>query len=824
MKMKKSIWTISLLAFFALSGLFGQIDVDVLSAVNGEANGKITVAVTGNSGPFRLSLSGDGLTEPLTKFVDGEGGGMRVFSNLPSGSYRLFVSDITDCTESVDILIEDGGEFECAIDLVISHLQHIQDCYDENCEGQIEGCHGFGKISLDVNPEDVNITWTLNEEPFDAPDVLNLEGLDAGIYTVRVEDNERPELCYIEKTIEIDVCHDHNGNCEERKNNHITVVRHTFPQVNGSTNGTDGSIYYDFEFESTTDVIYYWESEDGTRYPSLNVTGLAPGTYCFKLFDGCDFIDKSYVTGCVTVLDCSFLNHLAVEIREDHNVYIGTPDDRIDIQIVRNSNSSGCVIESLRYAINDDGLGSDLSSGLSITIKNVREEFVEEISSSDFNGIGNEVLQATNFLNPTDISHLPTDYYMITIETEEGCTKTLDLDLRPPGMPIETDGLVIYHELNPDGSDGHYKEDIFEENRPPFFYNVTFGAYVCDNTCVADCPSWEYIEFEYEPDDWETPCAGGILKYVKSNGTSYFVIDDEMPGFRGKLVVVATLFNVEPQTLSNCENSVTCIWDFKRFEDASFAYDRIAATFCRDHLKPDEIPDDNPSGDDPAEDCPDPGIDIFAYVNDDDPCQIIIEIFTDCDVSGELRVSDNLGSRWRGLSGIVNLEEGRPNIFTARIKSYLNDANIRFEVEINNEIWSYTLYGGFGCLIGINDQEDLAQVSLKQTASGELSKSVTKNLHSSSDLSPFQESITYFPNPFTQDITIRIQTLENKELNILITDLVGKKVYQQAVAVTEGVNDIVVKQLRLAAEGVYLVTVTNKDMDLVEGFKIIKAH
>ena len=89
---------------------------------------------------------------------------------------------------------------------------------------------------------------------------------------------------------------------------------------------------------------------------------------------------------------------------------------------------------------------------------------------------------------------------------------------------------------------------------------------------------------------------------------------------------------------------------------------------------------------------------------------------------------------------------------------------------------------------------------------------------------PLQESISYFPNPFTRDITIRILTPQNKYLNILITDLVGKKVYRKEVAVMAGVNDIVIKNLRNASEGVYMVTVTDAERDLVESFKVIKTR
>ncbi len=84
--------------------------------------------------------------------------------------------------------------------------------------------------------------------------------------------------------------------------------------------------------------------------------------------------------------------------------------------------------------------------------------------------------------------------------------------------------------------------------------------------------------------------------------------------------------------------------------------------------------------------------------------------------------------------------------------------------------------------------------------------------------------ISYFPNPFAQDITLRIESFWDKTYNILITDIVGKKVYQQEVAVEAGLTDLVIKDLRFMPEGVYLVTVSDHEKDVIESFKIIKAR
>lgn len=93
--------------------------------------------------------------------------------------------------------------------------------------------------------------------------------------------------------------------------------------------------------------------------------------------------------------------------------------------------------------------------------------------------------------------------------------------------------------------------------------------------------------------------------------------------------------------------------------------------------------------------------------------------------------------------------------------------------------------------------------------------------------------ITHFPNPFSEDVTIRIESENERNLHFLITDMVGRKVYEEDVHAVRGVNDILVNQLSNAAEGVYMVRVTESVVEsgigrsiLIEGgmFRIIKTH
>ena len=96
---------------------------------------------------------------------------------------------------------------------------------------------------------------------------------------------------------------------------------------------------------------------------------------------------------------------------------------------------------------------------------------------------------------------------------------------------------------------------------------------------------------------------------------------------------------------------------------------------------------------------------------------------------------------------------------------------------------------------------------------------------------PLKESITHFPNPFTQDITIRIQADEPHDLNILITDIVGRKVHEQNIVTANGTNDIIIEDMKDVPHGVYMVRVTelgylgeHEDNPLEKNFKIIKTR
>ena len=207
-----------------------------------------------------------------------------------------------------------------------------------------------------------------------------------------------------------------------------------------------------------------------------------------------------------------------------------------------------------------------------------------------------------------------------------------------------------------------------------------------------------------------------------------------------------------------------------------------------------------------------------------------------CDLDGQLSI-DNILNPTSSCNGSIEITaSGTAGPFSllvvysngtepvARIDSILGDAALsglcpgEYEVLAENR---------FGCT------HFLGSVSLIQSSGitvkgSDLSKSNEVEVNSIV-IDNFR--ITYFPNPFTQDITIRIQADEPHDLNIMITDMVGRKVHEQNITTTKGTYDIVIEDMKDMPHGVYMVRVTeqgyvgeNEDNPLEKNFKIIKTR
>lgn len=69
---------------------------------------------------------------------------------------------------------------------------------------------------------------------------------------------------------------------------------------------------------------------------------------------------------------------------------------------------------------------------------------------------------------------------------------------------------------------------------------------------------------------------------------------------------------------------------------------------------------------------------------------------------------------------------------------------------------------------------------------------------------------TFYPNPFTQQLTVSIQSDVSENATITVFDVQGKKWLQQSVLVKIGLNEIVLKDLNHLPEGLLLATIESE--------------
>jgi len=82
--------------------------------------------------------------------------------------------------------------------------------------------------------------------------------------------------------------------------------------------------------------------------------------------------------------------------------------------------------------------------------------------------------------------------------------------------------------------------------------------------------------------------------------------------------------------------------------------------------------------------------------------------------------------------------------------------------------------------------------------------------------------VRYFPNPFATDVTIQITAEYADEYEIVMSDVVGKIVYDQKVSVKKGLNNFLISNIRNGSSGVFLVKILGKDKRVLESFKLFK--
>jgi hypothetical protein len=219
----------------ALTATFDVVEV----LCNGQSNGSITAVPTTGTAPFSLSVNGGAPSSNLTA------------SNLPAGTYSIFLSDVNGCTFSNPAVVV--GEPDV---LTLSAIPTAPACFGGN----------NGSISLSANGGTGTYQYRLTGGTYSNNPVIS--NLNAGVYEVQVRDA--------------------NG-CETTLSNVIVtqppavVIQQegTTPEFCGRADGTATVS----ASGGTGSLSFNWS--DGQSAPTA--TGLAAGTYSVTATDenGC---------------------------------------------------------------------------------------------------------------------------------------------------------------------------------------------------------------------------------------------------------------------------------------------------------------------------------------------------------------------------------------------------------------------------------------------------------------------------------------------------------------------------------------------------------
>lgn len=88
------------------------------------------------------------------------------------------------------------------------------------------------------------------------------------------------------------------------------------------------------------------------------------------------------------------------------------------------------------------------------------------------------------------------------------------------------------------------------------------------------------------------------------------------------------------------------------------------------------------------------------------------------------------------------------------------------------------------------------------------------------EISPLYQ-VQVFPNPVQNVLTVKLQSVYNANVKLILTDLHGRTVQEKTIYAKTSFAEMPVQNL---VSGVYQLRVTDKDGNLVNAFKIIKAN
>ena len=272
---------------------------------NGGADGLIEVTASGGNADNKFTYNWqkqvggvwtnvDALVAPEIPLTNGN----TVLVNVPAGSYRVQVTNVTDgCTKnSEDFVIENPEE----VTYEKVEPKHIVRCNgDDSGEIEIRVTGGSGIYNLDYD-EDGNTDFVSTDGKF------KVTGLSAGTYQLRITDNNgcvaNPALYEVTITepdplvLTVDEDKTYIG-CETEGSGNITF------SVSGGNLGADGNPQYKISVSNHADRYISLENDPQTY------SGLDEGTYTVFVQD----MLASEPAECTTVREDVVLSHIKIE-------------------------------------------------------------------------------------------------------------------------------------------------------------------------------------------------------------------------------------------------------------------------------------------------------------------------------------------------------------------------------------------------------------------------------------------------------------------------------------------------------------------------------
>ena len=264
-----------------------------ITSCNGDNSGSIEVNVTGGTPPYIVDY-GAGT-------VNG-GGPIFTINDLTANTYTITVYDDHNCeAPAVTATIN-----EPAAPLSIENLTS-----DIACDGSVAGNETSGTVSFDVSggvPDGAGDfsyhvrllntnTSVIQTQTVDGTSTVNISGLIAGDYQIRVRDNNADASTGCDNPI-----------FETFTLEHIEISGN---EVNATCSGIqDGEIVNVQVTGASSSYTFAWTTTDGFGYDdsSLDQSGLAPGTYTLTITDpdrGSCTISKDFIVENDNVLNIS---------------------------------------------------------------------------------------------------------------------------------------------------------------------------------------------------------------------------------------------------------------------------------------------------------------------------------------------------------------------------------------------------------------------------------------------------------------------------------------------------------------------------------------